>query len=141
MEPNLAFGITTVSLILSHVIMVPDKGRGVGGDIHNQTHVGVDMIIANTNKSTKASKRQASATNGNTNKPEPATDSPRKVRTTNNKNAEKPDKAIICSCMILFLFTIFFIEIFRTIHHFMPTFMTLSTHPIIRAVIYKVSLS
>jgi hypothetical protein len=32
-------------------------------------------------------------------------------------------------------------EIFRTIHHFMPTFMTLSTHPIIRTVIYKVSWS
>ena len=48
---------------------------------------------------------------------------------------------IICSCMMLFWFTIFFIEIFRTIHHFMPTFMTLSTHPIIRTVIYKVSWS
>ena len=69
-----------------------DDSNGRQTHTQPQTHVGVDMIIANTNKSTKASKRQAFATNGNTNKPEPATDSPRKVRTTNNKNAEKQDK-------------------------------------------------
>ena len=50
------------------------------------------MTITNKNKSTKASTKEASSTKGNINKPEPAKDSPRKVRTTNNKNTEKSEK-------------------------------------------------
>jgi hypothetical protein len=78
-----------------------------GRKTNKQSHVDVDVTITNKNKSTKASTKEVSSTKGNKNKPEPAKDSPRKVRT----------------------------------HHFMPTFMTLSTHPIIRTVIYKVSWS
>jgi hypothetical protein len=44
--------------------------------------VDVDVTITNKNKSTKASTKEASSTKGNINKPEPAKDSPRKVRTT-----------------------------------------------------------
>jgi hypothetical protein len=46
------------------------------------------VTITNKNKSTKASTKEASSTKGNINKPEPAKDSPRKVRTTNNKNTQ-----------------------------------------------------
>jgi hypothetical protein len=50
------------------------------------------VTITNKKKSTKASTKEASSTKGNINKPEPAKDSPRKVRTTNNKNTEKSEK-------------------------------------------------
>ena len=52
----------------------------------------VEKQIKNKNKSTKASTKEASSTKGNINKPEPAKDSPRKVRTTNNNNTEKSEK-------------------------------------------------
>ena len=63
-----------------------------GRKTNKQSHVDVDVTITNKNKSTKASTKEASSTKGNINKPEPAKDSPRKVRTTNNKNTEKSEK-------------------------------------------------
>ena len=63
-----------------------------GRKTNKQSHVDVDVTITNKNKSTKASTKESSSTKGNINKPEPAKDSPRKVRTTNNKNTEKSEK-------------------------------------------------
>jgi hypothetical protein len=63
-----------------------------GRKTNKQSHVDVDVTITNKNKSTKASTKETSSTKGNINKPEPAKDSPRKVRTTNNKNSEKSEK-------------------------------------------------
>jgi hypothetical protein len=62
-----------------------------GRKTNKQSHVDVDVTITNKNKSTKASTKEASSTKGNINKPEPAKDSPRKVRTKSKKNTEKSE--------------------------------------------------